>query len=178
MSDLLSRIATDRSDQAFNALFAEYAPRIKSFMMRQGADAALAEELVQETLLTVWRKAGLYSASKGSAITWIFTIARNLRIDRLRRETPWQELTEEHTATLVADEKPADVAVSDKEREHRVQVVLGSLPPEQRQVIVLAFIDGLSHGDIAKQLGLPVGTVKSRIRLAYQKVRSALEDLR
>jgi RNA polymerase sigma-70 factor (ECF subfamily) len=178
MSDLLSRIATDRSDVAFRKLFEDYGPRIRSYMMRQGADAALAEELAQETLLTVWRKAGLYSPDKGSPTTWIFTIARNLRIDRLRRETPWQELTDKHTASIPSEDTPPDVAASQQQREVRVQSVLRDLPPDQLEVVTLAFIDGLSHGDIAERLGLPLGTVKSRIRLAYQKVRAALEDLR
>lgn len=178
MSDLLSRIATDRSDEAFRKLFEDFVPRIQSYMMRQGADAALAEELAQETLLTVWRKAALYSADKGSAATWIFTIARNLRIDRLRRETVWQELTEEHASSIPSEDTAPDVAVSERQREARVRSVLRDLPPDQLEVVTLAFIDGLSHSDIAERLRLPLGTVKSRIRLAYQKVRTALEDLR
>jgi RNA polymerase sigma-70 factor (ECF subfamily) len=178
MSDLLSRIAYDRSDAAFRALFEDFGPRIRSFMMRQGADAATAEELAQETLLAVWRKAGLYSAEKGSAVTWIFTIARNLRIDRIRRETGWQELTEEHAASIPAEEEPPDETVSARQRAARVRTVLEELPVDQRTAVELAFIDGLSHGEIAERLGLPLGTVKSRIRLAYRKVRAALEDLR
>jgi RNA polymerase sigma-70 factor (ECF subfamily) len=86
MADLLQRIAEKGDNQAFIELFQAYAPRVKAYMMRQGADAQTAEELAQETLLTVWRKAALYSQEKGSATTWIFTIARNLRIDRLRKE--------------------------------------------------------------------------------------------
>ena len=178
MSDLLSRIATDRSDEAFRKLFADYGPRIKGYMMRQGADASLAEELAQETLLTVWRKAALYSADKGSPTTWIFTIARNLRIDRLRRESPWQELTDEHAASIPSEETAPDVAASERQRQVRVQAVLRELPPDQLEVVTLAFIDGQSHSEISERLGLPLGTVKSRIRLAYQKVRTALEDLR
>jgi RNA polymerase sigma-70 factor (ECF subfamily) len=178
MSDLLSRIATDRSEEAFRRLFDDFAPRIKSYMMRQGAEAALAEELAQETLLTVWRKAALYSPEKGNPSTWIFTIARNLRIDRLRRETNWQELTEEHAASIPSDEAPPDDNVSARQRQMRVQAVLGQLPQDQLEAVTLAFIDGLSHSEISERLGLPLGTVKSRIRLAYQKVRTALEDLR
>ncbi len=178
MTDLLSRIATDRSDQAFRQLFEEYAPKIRSYMMRQGADPALAEELAQETLLTVWRKAALYSAEKGSATTWIFTIARNLRIDRLRRQSAWQELTDEQAAAIPSDDEPPDVTVSLRQRQARVQAVLRELPPDQLVVVTLGFIEGLSHSEIAERLNLPLGTVKSRIRLAYQKVRAALEDLR
>ena len=89
MADFLQRIAERGDVEAFRKLFQSYAPRVKSYMMRQGADSNTAEELAQETMLTVWRKAGLYSGEKGSATTWIFTIARNLRIDRLRREMTW-----------------------------------------------------------------------------------------
>jgi RNA polymerase sigma-70 factor (ECF subfamily) len=178
MTDLLSRIATDRSDQAFRLLFEEYAPKVRSYMMRQGADPSLAEELAQETLLTVWRKASLYSAEKGNPTTWIFTIARNLRIDRLRRQNAWQELTHEHAAAIPSDDDPPDVTVTLRQRQVRVQAVLRELPPDQLEVVTLAFIEGMSHSEIAERLTLPLGTVKSRIRLAYQKVRAALEDLK
>lgn len=178
MSDLLSRIANDRSDEAFQTLFREYGPRVRHFMMRQGADPGLAEELAQETLTMVWRKAGHYSPEKGSPTTWIYTIARNLRTDHLRRQRPWLELTEEHAATIAADDVPADEATSERQRQRRVQAVMRELPADQVDVVTLAFMDGLSHGEIAERLSLPLGTVKSRIRLAYQKLRSALEELR
>lgn len=178
MPDLLSRIATDRSEEAFRSLFDEYGPRVRNFMVRQGADPGLAEELAQETLMTVWRKAGLYSPDKGSATSWIYTIARNLRTDHIRRHRVWQEMTDEHTQNVAADDVPADEALDLSVRQARVQAVLRQLPSEQVEVVQLAFMDGLSHGEIAEQLALPLGTVKSRIRLAYQKLRSALEDLR
>lgn len=177
MSELIQRVA-DRGDvEAFRKLFQSYAPRVKSYMMRQGADAGTAEELAQETLLTVWRKASLYSGEKGSATTWIFTIARNLRIDRLRREVPWQELPDGHDEEASSD-TPPDEALSEKERGARVQQALTSLPPDQHEVVSLSYIEGLSHSEIAERLGLPLGTVKSRMRLAYQKVRDAVEDLK
>ncbi len=178
MSELLARIATDRSDEAFRQLFREFAPRIRSYMLRQGVDADLADDLTQETLVTVWRKAGLYSADKGSASTWMFTIARNLRIDRIRRQRPWQELSDELMSTVASDDTAPDEAVSLSQRQVRVQMVLRELPAEQVEVVTLAFVDGLPHSQIAEQLGLPLGTVKSRIRLAYSKLRSALEELR
>ncbi|WP_459726186.1 sigma factor, partial [Lactiplantibacillus plantarum] len=96
MVDLIQQVAVHRSVDAYRELFLTYAPRVKAYMMRQGADPATAEELAQETMLMVWRKAALYSGDKGSPTTWIFTIARNLRIDRLRREVAWQELPEGH----------------------------------------------------------------------------------
>jgi len=177
MPNLLSRIATNRSEDAFRSLFDEYAPRVRNFMMQQGADPELAEELAQETLLTVWRKAGLYTAEKGSLTTWIYTIARNLRTDRIRRQRVWQEFTEEHAQTIPSDDAPADEIVDARQRQVRVQAVLQELPPEQVEVVRLAFIEGLPHSEIATRLALPLGTVKSRIRLAYQKLRTALEEL-
>lgn len=178
MSDLILRIAADRSSEAFTALFKDFRPRIKAFMMRQGADAALADELAQETLLTVWNKAGLYSREKGSPANWIFTIARNLRIDRLRRETVWQELTDHHSDTIEAPTIAPDDAFSLNQRQVRVQRALATLPDEQREVLILAYVEALPHSEIARRLSLPLGTVKSRVRLGYQKIRSALEDLK
>jgi RNA polymerase sigma-70 factor (ECF subfamily) len=177
MADLLQRVAANGDVEAFKALFEAYAPRVKSYMLRQGADPATAEELAQETLLAVWRKAALYSDEKGSATTWIFTIARNLRIDRLRKEVVWQPLPENNDEQPSDDPAP-DEELSERERGERVRAMLAELPPEQSEVINLAFIEGLSHSEIAKRLGLPLGTVKSRMRLAYQKIRDALEDLR
>jgi len=176
MIDLLQRVAQDRDSEAFHTLFQTFAPRVKSYMMRQGADANTAEELAQETLLTVWRKAALYSGDKGSPTTWIFTIARNLRIDRLRREAIWYELPDGHDEEP-SDDAPPDEAVSDRERQERVRRALATLPPDQHEVVALSFVDGLSHSEIAERLGLPLGTVKSRMRLAYQKVRELVEDL-
>ncbi|MEQ1710740.1 MAG: sigma-70 family RNA polymerase sigma factor [Hyphomicrobium sp.] len=176
MTELLQRVAAGGDADAYLKLFQSYAPRVKSYMIRQGADAGTAEELAQETLLTVWRKAALYSGEKGSATTWIFTIARNLRIDRLRREVPWQELPDGHDEEASSD-TPPDEQVSEKERSARVQAALAELPPDQHEVVVLSYIEGLSHSEIADRLGVPLGTVKSRMRLAYQKVRESVEDL-
>jgi RNA polymerase sigma-70 factor, ECF subfamily len=178
MPDLLSRIATERSDGAFRRLFEEFGPQIRHYMMRHGADAASAEELAQETLLAVWRKAAQYSAAKGTPATWMFSIARNLRIDRLRREVCWQELSEEVVQATPSDDLPPDVSASERQRQARVQAALSALPDDQRDVVTLAFMEGLPHHAIAERLSLPLGTVKSRLRLAYQKVRAALEDLK
>jgi RNA polymerase sigma-70 factor (ECF subfamily) len=121
LADLLRRVAERGDVEAFRSLFQAYAPRVKSFMMRQGADAGTAEELAQETLLAVWRKARLYSGEKGSASTWIYTIARNLRIDRLRRETPWQELPPGFQETAAACDPLPDEAVSTVEERKRIE---------------------------------------------------------
>ena len=177
MADLMQRIAEHGDADAFNELFQSFAPRVKSYMMRQGADPTTAEELAQETLLMVWRKAALYSRDKGSPSTWIFTIARNLRIDRLRREVPWQELPDGHDEIKSDDPTPEEI-VSSRERQERTQTALATLPDDQRSVVALSYLEGLSHSEIAERLNLPLGTVKSRMRLAYQKIREAVEDLK
>ncbi len=176
MSELLSRVAERGDVVAFQELFENFAPRVKSYMMRKGADPNTAEELAQETLLTIWRKASLYSDEKGSATTWIFTIARNLRIDRLRREFPWQALPEGHNEEA-SDDTPPDEQVSERERKQRIHTALSALPRDQHEVVTLSYLEGMSHSEIAERLGLPLGTVKSRMRLAYQKIRESVEDL-
>lgn len=176
MADLLQRIAERADPAAFRELYEAYGPRVKAYMMRKGADAGTAEDLAQETLLTVWRKAALYAGDRGSMTTWVFAIARNLRIDRLRRELPWQELPEGRLTEASSEPLP-DEAMAEKERQERVQAALAELPPEQKDVVTLAYLEGLSHSEIAERLGLPLGTVKSRMRIAYQKIRQSLESL-
>jgi len=175
MDDLLQRIARDRDPQAFRELFLRYGPRIKAMMMRQGADAAAAEDIAQETLFTVWRKSHLFVAQKGSIATWIFTIARNLRIDRIRRQVPYQDLPDEISEIPSEDDLPDEILNRDQQRE-RIRKVLETLPPEQYEVVHLSYIEGLSHSEIAEVLRAPVGTVKSRMRLAYQKIREAVGE--
>ena len=172
MDDLLQRIAQDRDPQAFQELFRLFGPCIKALMMRQGADADAAEDIAQETLLAVWRKAHLFAADKGGGATWIYTIARNLRIDRLRRQAPHHDLLEELTEVASDDDLPDEALNRDQQRE-RIRKVLETLPPEQYEVVRLSYIEGLSHSEIAGVLGAPIGTVKSRMRLAYDKIRDA-----
>lgn len=176
MADLLYRVAKSGDAEAFQELYATYGPRVKAYMMRLGSDPNVAEDLAQETLLMVWRKAGLYSVEKGSAVTWIFTIARNLRIDRLRREVAWQPLPEGDYGEPSSEPLP-DEQVTVQQHKVRVRAALQELPDDQSEVVVLSYIEGLSHSEIAERLGVPLGTVKSRMRLAYQKVRQTLEDL-
>jgi RNA polymerase sigma-70 factor, ECF subfamily len=175
LTDLLTRIAMQRDRDAFGKLFQLVGPQVKGMLVRQGADYGTAEEIVQETFLTVWRKAELFVASRGSAITWIYTIARNLRIDRLRREVPWQELGEDHLEQA-ADGPLQDEQLAAGQIQARLRSVLETLPPDQGEVVTLAYTEGLSHGEIAQRLGIPLGTVKSRMRLAYQKIKDSLAE--
>lgn len=173
---LIARIAADRDRQAFVALFSHFGPRVKAMMIKGGADHALADDIAQDTMMTVWRKAALFAADRGSASTWIFTIARNARIDRLRRQVsqPYEDIDD---IELASDTPTAEDEVLAGQRAGRVTDALAGLPDEQRQIIELSFVHGISQSDIAARLSLPLGTVKSRTRLAYAKLRTELRDV-
>jgi RNA polymerase sigma-70 factor (ECF subfamily) len=173
MADI-EKVAQGRDQQAFRTLFLTFGPKVKAMMLRGGADAETAEEIAQETMIAVWRKAHLFAASKGSVSTWIYTIARNLRIDRIRRQHVWQAYGDGVSELPSEDELP-EARLAREQEEASVLAALDTLPLEQRQVIQLAFVDGLSHSQIARRLRLPLGTVKSRVRLAYQKLRCMVE---
>jgi len=175
-AELLQRVSDSEDAEAFSLLFEHFAPRLKAYMQRQCKDPALAEELAQEALTTVWRKAALYSSDRGSPATWIFTIARNLRIDRIRRERAWEPLPDEFNEQA-SDAPLPDDNVSRNQRVGALRAALSELPDEQRQVIELSFISGMSHSEIADHLSLPIGTIKSRMRLAYDKLRPLLQHV-
>lgn len=171
---LLAKVAKDADREAFIALFNHFAPRIKSVMQRAGADAALAEDLAQEAMLTVWRKAALFDAQRGSAAAWIFTIARNLRVDRLRGQ-PVQVFIDVEHIQLASQEADGETLAHEQKVGAEVKAALARLPAAQRQVVEMSFVEDLAHGPIARRLGIPVGTVKSRLRLAYERLRHELE---
>lgn len=173
---LIESIATSQDKDAFATLFDAFAPRIKFFLMRNGANPEAAEELAQEALLTVWRKARYFSPDRGTASAWIFTIARNLRIDQTRRDKRAQlyAMTEDYDP--VDPDRPDDL-VSASEHAQRVRSAMQELPAEQLEVVKWSFIEGAAHSEIAERLGLPLGTVKSRLRLAMRRMRKSLEDL-
>lgn len=173
---LISAIASARDQAAFAELFDFYAPRVKGMLMRAGSAADVAEEIAQETLLSVWRKASYFDASRASASTWIFTIARNLRIDRFRRERTPDADTLYNVMAGDAPEQP-DHTLETVEREAQVHQALEILSPDQLRVVRLSLFEDKSHGDIAAELGLPLGTVKSRIRLAMARLRERLGSL-
>ncbi len=175
MTELLVAVAQRRDKEAFSQLFAHYGPRVKSYLMRQGADIASAEELSQEAMVTVWRKAEKFDPDKASAGTWIFTVARNLRIDALRKENR-PNFDPEDPAFVPEAETAPDDAVELGETQKQVRAAIADLPEEQAEVIRLSFYEDKAHGQIAEELGLPLGTVKSRLRLAMRKVRTALGE--
>ena len=176
MSEQLKKIAQDRDVSAFQHLFLTYGPKVRSMLLRQGADRETADEIVQDTMLAVWRKSHLFAENKGSIATWIYTIARNLRIDRVRRQIVWQSFCEKFE-TQPGGEVPADEHIAREQELEQVGSALAALPPEQFQIMRLCFEDGLTQTEIAGKLNLPLGTVKSRMRLAYEKLRGAVERI-
>lgn len=178
MTDLLVRIARLADREAFAELYGLYWQRIRSFMLRRGADTALAEELTQETFLSVWSKARQFDPARGDEAGWIYTIARNLFIDRVRRQKAFYDMVakiEPPGPTTVVDDVVDRVAAD--QAAVRVNTAIAELPRDQADVIQLAFVEGLAHHEIAARLKVPLGTVKSRMRLAYAKLRTSLEDL-
>ena len=173
-SAMLVRVASFRDRTAFAVVFDHFAPRVKSFMMRKGANAELAEDLVQETMIAVWSKAALFVPERGSASTWIFTIARNLRIDRLRRESSVY-FTDLENFDAPSDEAPDDEVLNRSQEDAHVARALAQIPPEQRELLILSYVEDVPQSMIAERLKLPLGTVKSRMRLAYRRMRKLLE---
>lgn len=171
---LMSAVAEKRSREAFAGLFEHFAPRVKSFIMRAGAAPDVAEELAQETMLMVWRKAASFDASKAAVSTWVFTIARNKRIDRLRRENR-PEIDPEDLKLDSETPDPA-AAVSALQNRSILETAIKDLTEDQARVIRMAFYEDKSHSAIAEELGLPLGTVKSRIRLALGRLRTMVEQ--
>nr|WP_231119192.1 sigma-70 family RNA polymerase sigma factor [Rhodovulum sp. MB263] len=164
----VERIGASGDQTAFSRLFAHFAPRVKAFLMKSGADEALAEECAQEVMATVWHKAHLFDPERASVATWIFTIARNRRIDVLRK----QRRPEPEDLTWGPDHAPdqAETVALQQETE-QLGEALKALPEAQRVLIERAYFGELSHREIAAETGLPLGTIKSRIRLALERLR-------
>ena len=169
--ELMLMVSTSQDRSAFKQLFNHFAPRIKSFLMKAGADPTMAEECSQEAMATVWNKAKLFDPARASASTWIFTIARNKRIDAIRKirrpepdELTWPDGMED------AQEDALEL----KQQSEILADAIQNLPEKQRQLVEKAFFKELSHSEIALETGLPLGTIKSRIRLALERLRHAM----
>ena len=168
MAELVLRVRDHQDTAAFATLFSHFAPRVKAFLMKSGAGATLAEECAQDVMATLWQKAHLFDPERASVATWIFTIARNRRIDALRKsrraepeELDWgPEAEPDQGEVMEAQEETA-----------RLGQALAQLPAKQRALIERAYYGELSHSEIAAETGLPLGTIKSRIRLALDKLR-------
>jgi len=173
----IGAVAARQDRAAFAALFEFYAPRIKTMLRRTGANADLAEDFAQETLLTIWRKAAQFDPARASASAWVYAIARNLRVDRLRRDRRATSVALYESVEPEPQERPDD-PLDARQREERIRGALANLPEEQVRIVELSFFEARAHGDIAKLLDLPLGTVKSRLRLAMNRLRNLLGELK
>jgi RNA polymerase sigma-70 factor (ECF subfamily) len=172
---LAALVAEQRDRAAFAKLFDYFAPRINAYLLRLNMDNGSAEEVTQEVMIVLWHKAGMFDPKKSSLPTWLFRIARNRRIDHLRRDKS-DKLDPNEPMLLPSELEQPDAGIDAAKREQQVQAALASLPAEQVQLIRMAFFTGLSHSQIADEMDLPLGTVKSRIRLAFNRLRKVLEE--
>jgi len=177
MVTLIALVAEKRDRTAFMQIFRYFSPRVKGFLVGRGLTPHAADDVLQEVMLAIWNKAQSYDPQKAAISTWIFTIARYKYIDRLRRESRHQADSDD------LDLKPSDAPIADDDvlqdqRQNAVQAAIASLPADQQSVIFLSFIKGLAHSEIAEQLGLPLGTVKSRIRRAFARLREELGEMK
>ncbi len=164
----IEAIARDQDQAAFVDLFRHFAPKVKAFLIKSGADASLAEECMQDVMATLWRKAHMYDPARASVSTWIFTVARNRKIDLLRKyarpepeDLPWGPEAEPDQADVIALQQESS----------KLAEALKELPEKQRVLIERAYFGDLTHSEIAAETGLPLGTIKSRIRLALDRLR-------
>ncbi|MGH1369947.1 MAG: sigma-70 family RNA polymerase sigma factor [Maritimibacter sp.] len=169
-------IRDDRDKEAFGKLFDYFGPRLKGFVMRGGAPAGQAEDVVQDVMLTIWRKAHLFDPERAQVSSWIYQVARNRQIDVIRKEA--RPMPEALKAEEPEAEPDAGQVLAMEQETSVLRSALAELNPEQREMIEKAYLGELSHSDISKATGLPLGTIKSRIRLGLQRLRHELKDLR
>ncbi|GEO40693.1 RNA polymerase sigma-70 factor (ECF subfamily) [Skermanella aerolata] len=171
--ELLVAIARDRDKDAFGLLFGRMGPRLKAYLLRSGIAPSQADELVQEVMLMVWHRADTFDPARAMASTWIFTIARNKRIDAARRDRR-PEFDPEDPALVPDQPAAADRSIEQAEASARLRDAIAKLPAEQADLLRLAYFEDQPHSAIARHKGLPLGTVKSRLRLALERLRREL----
>ena len=168
----MTRIRDHKDRAAFAELFEHFAPRVKGFLIKSGADSTLAEECTQDVMAALWHKSHQFDPARASVATWIFTIARNRKIDILRR----QRRPEPEDLTWGPEAEPDQADIINLQQEaHLLGNALKELPAAQRDLIDKAYFGDLTHSEIAAQTGLPLGTIKSRIRLALERLRHAMK---
>lgn len=168
-------VRDQRDKAAFTALFDHFGPRLKGFIMRSSMSSAQAEEIVQDVMLTVWRKAAMFDPHRAQVSAWIYQIARNRQIDIIRKER--RPMPEELSEELDAEPDASQILAVEQEAGH-LKHSLGRLKPEQRKIIEMAYLGELTHQEISSQTGLPLGTIKSRIRLGLERLRHELKGMR
>jgi len=160
---------------AFADLFAQFTARLTSWVRGQGCEPSLAESVVQDVMITVWTRAHLFNSAKASARTWIYTLARNRMIDYHRSGSRRARVHEEFALMAPSNSNTADDAERDVNGAWAADL-LGELPSTQRDIVLMIYVEGRTHREVAEMLDLPVGTVKSRTRLALQRLRKLMEE--
>jgi RNA polymerase sigma-70 factor (ECF subfamily) len=176
---LLANIASKQCRDSYQSLFRQVAPRLLNLARKQLVDESLALEMVQETMLKLWLKAGLYDASKGNAMTWIFSVSRNVKFDLMRKGKHQQSWVQgdDLWPVLTEDQDHDSIPELDQEIVSReLQQVLSQLPEEQAEIVRRVYLHGESQQQVSEMLELPLGTVKSRLRLALKKMKEALDE--
>ena len=173
--EALAKVAESQDISSFKKIFDYFSPRLKSFLMRSGADEVIAEEIIQETMTIIWTKADYYDPKVASPSTWIYTIARNKKIDILRKSRK-AILEDIDTAILPPVESKADENIEHDQKFEMIAQYLDDLPEDQLNLLKMNFFEEKSHGEISEITKIPLGTVKSRIRLALEKIRGKLEQ--
>ncbi len=177
-ADNVRRVAANRDRAAFQELYKHFTPMIRAFLLKSmgaGANRSEAEEITQEVLIKVWNKAASFNSSKASVNTWIFTIARNTRIDFIRRNERNERKIDIEDIWHEPESPEPLVDLQQRRAEQVIKQAMATLPDEQLQVLYKAFMEGKSHNEVAEELSLPLGTVKSRIRLALNKMQILID---
>ncbi|GAB1621342.1 sigma-70 family RNA polymerase sigma factor [Agarivorans sp. B2Z047] len=176
---LLANIASEQCRKSYDLLFRQVAPRLLNLARKQFVDESLALEMVQETMLKLWLKAGLYDSSKGNAMTWIFSVSRNVKFDLMRKGKHQQSWVQgDDLWPILSEEEDADkVSTEDQELvTNELKHLIAKLPEEQADIVRRVYLHGESQQQVSEILNLPLGTVKSRLRLALKKMKEALDD--
>ncbi len=174
--DFIRNFQAEKKKEDFEIIFNYYAPKIKSLLMRNGADVNTAEDIMHDTMINIWDKIHMYNAEKGSFSSWIYTIARNNRIDLLRKKSS-QPYTDIYEIEIASESEDSQDIAERKSTTEQVKNAINLLPEKQRKVIELSFINDMTQDEIATALQIPIGTVKSRMRLAYQKMKDNLKEI-
>lgn len=175
LDDLLAAVGTDRDGEAFTALFEYFRPRVQTQMLRGGLPPFVAADVAQDVLETIWCKAHQFDRSKSAASTWVFSIAQNRKVD-IHRRSREHIFTDADLSLIPDDSADGETRLDAAQRQWHVHNALEALPLDQFKMVQLAFFEGLSHATIAARTKIPVGTVKSRLRLAFSRMRQLLTD--
>jgi RNA polymerase sigma factor (sigma-70 family) len=175
LDHLLTAVGTDRDDEAFTVLFDHFQPRVQAQMLRGGMAPFAAADIAQDVMEALWCKAHQFDQSKSAASTWVFSIAQNRRVD-IHRRSHEHLFTDADLSLIPDDNADHETSIDATRRERHVHTALDALPLDQFKMVQLAFFEGLSHSTIAAQTRIPVGTVKSRLRLAFSRLRRLLTD--